>query len=200
MYRELLYPIFMQVYLLCENVFWKSIFNDIAHGDMPYEIFIDDEYLYTKDITYYYKDKPLKTLETDIINIYNSTIFSTDEIEQLDALLYQEFDSWRTIKKKSVKDVLIEKYILLMGRQFNIPMKKLQKIYKLIILAINFKIISNHDIHYNTGTHYIDKITGIDFSIKTPISIHINSVVKPTFMKQDDKISIQKLWANKKIY
>jgi hypothetical protein len=200
MYRELLYPIFMQVYLLCENVFWKSIFNDIAHGDMPYEIFIDDEYLYAKDITYYYKDKPLKTIETDIINIYNSTIFTDNELEQMDSMLYQDFDSWTNIKKKSVKDVLIEKYILLMGKQFNIPMKKLQKIYKLIILAINFKIISNHDIYYNTGTHYIDKIAGIDFSTKTPVSIHINSVVKPSCIKHNNKLNIQKMWSNKKIF
>ena len=72
--------------------------------------------------------------------------------------------NWSNIRKKNIKDLLIERYVLNMKDKYLLTFKQAQELLSHIFIGLVFKVISVKDIKYNDGV--ITSIDGITFENK----------------------------------
>ena len=70
--------------------------------------------------------------------------------------------SWTTIRKKNIKENIIEKYILDNKNKYNLSFKQIKYLNSIILSAINFKYLTSNEILYKDNV--IENIKGISFS------------------------------------
>ena len=71
---------------------------------------------------------------------------------------------WSSIRKKNVKDLLIENYVIDMKNKYNLSIKQAKRLLSIIFIGIVFKVINSKDIEYSEGR--IQNINGVDFERK----------------------------------
>jgi hypothetical protein len=69
--------------------------------------------------------------------------------------------SWSNIRKKNIKDLLIENYVIDMKNKYNLTVKQARNLLSLIFIGMVFKVIVVKDIIYEDGV--IKNINGISF-------------------------------------
>ena len=72
--------------------------------------------------------------------------------------------SWSNIRKKNIKDLLIESYIIDMKNKHCLTIKQSRTLLSLIFIGMVFKVITVKDIVYENGC--IKNIEGISFKKK----------------------------------
>ena len=102
--------------------------------------------------------------------------------------LKKSSDSWKTIRKKNIKDVLIERYVIDNKKKYNLTIKQGKYLLSLILTCIIFKIILPNDILYNNRE--ITNIKGINFSDK-----HI--IIKRDIIKDSINITDEQKYKKK---
>lgn len=173
--NEIVYPIFIECIPYVSDAFWKGIFEDLAFGKTPYGVYISKDFLCcsykNKDFSYKIEPKNPKELYHDIHNllINRAGILSTGdknkkklEFIRAENTIKDNRNLWSDIKKKSVKDFLIELYVVNMKKQYNLTLQKARKLLSLIMIAFVFKTLTNKDILYEDCE--IKHIEGIDFT------------------------------------
>ena len=84
--------------------------------------------------------------------------------------------SWKDIKKKNIKDLLFELYVIDMKKKYNLSDKVSKYLFSIICIALMLKSITNKDIFYENGK--IVSINGITFeneNFKFDRNIYLNS-------------------------
>jgi hypothetical protein len=172
MKRELLYLFFIECCKYTEDKFWKNVFEDLAYGITPYGTYINKDYLICnykdKEFVYKIQKKDPKELFEEIYGIFKNklSLMSKDEIiQKKDAVKTStqdiNYDSWCNIKKKNLKDIMIEKYAINMGKKHNLSLNQTKYLVSLIFLSFIFKVITSDDITMKDG--YIESINGIEY-------------------------------------
>ena len=173
--KEIIYPIFLECLTFAEDNIWKNIFEDLAYGITPYGTYISKNFLCCsyKDKEFSYKIDPSmnsQVLYTDIYNLItkNLNILSNKEknkkrldFNQIENDLKETQKSWSSIKKKNIKDILIEKYIINMKNEFSLTIKQCKYLLSTIFIGFMLKILTNSDIVYENER--ILRINGIEF-------------------------------------
>ena len=72
--------------------------------------------------------------------------------------------NWSNIRKKNIKDLLIENYVIDMKNKYFLSIKQSQYLLSIIFIAMVFKVINVKDIHYENGK--IEHIDGIEIKNK----------------------------------
>lgn len=174
MKRELLiYPFFLECCQFAEDKFWKNIFEDLAYGITPYGTYIHKDFLTCnfKDREFVYKiqEKNSKDLYNDIVSIFRTklSLVSREEIMRRKNELYNDdnsnlTDDWLSIKKKNIKEVMIERYVLDMKETFGLSMKQAKYLISIIFLAFVFKVFVTNDVSIKEGK--IEGIKGLEYS------------------------------------
>ena len=72
--------------------------------------------------------------------------------------------NWANIRKKNIKDLLIERYVLNMKTKYSLSYKQAQNLLSTIFIGLVFKVISVKDIKYSDGS--ITDIEGLTFTNK----------------------------------
>jgi hypothetical protein len=72
--------------------------------------------------------------------------------------------NWTSIRKKNIKDLLIENYVIDMKNKYSLTVKQSKYLLSVIFIAMIFKVITVKDIKYENGK--IDNIEGIDIEKK----------------------------------
>ena len=176
--NELLYPIFLEVCKYAEeDVFWKYVFEDLSYGKTPYGTYITKNFLCCnykgKEFSYKIEtNKSPKLLYDEIHNLLQikfGLLSDKDKIKKR-----QIFEStnenkdwnnnWNLIKKKNVKNMIIENFIIKMMAKYSLTIRQTQMLLSLIVIGIIFKTITSEDILYENGA--IIKINGFDFTEK----------------------------------
>lgn len=173
MKNEIIYPIFLEVSQLCVDLFWMYLFEDLSYGICPFGTYIDENIIYCrfkgKQFNFSFKDKPIEKIHTDLISIFKNRLKIMSKIDYLE--LRSDFNhllrgyknkEWKDIKKKNIKDLLIEDYVLRMKKKHNLTIQQSQKLLSNILIGFNFKLITNNDIQYDSDLGYITDINGID--------------------------------------
>ena len=175
MTRDLIYPIFIDISKEEEDNFWKYIFEDLAFGICPYgtyinkgflccnfkgkefnyKIDVNDQELCHKNVKNLLKNKLGLNSSLDRITMLQDFVKSESEIQEMMNL------KWSYIKKKSIKDFLIENYIIRMKQEHSLNEKQVKKLYFYIQTGILFRFITSKDIDYSNGI--IQNIEGIEF-------------------------------------
>lgn len=169
--RVLVYPCFLSCTEYTEDEYWKNIFEDLAFSITPQGAYISKNYIIsnTKNKEFVYKINVNLDPETIFVDIYNLFseklgIKSVQEIEDYKNSIdagEMIFNSWNSIKKKSIRDSIILDYVTKKSNEYNLSRIKSRELLNTIHLGILLKFISNKHIHYEEGE--IIKIEGFDF-------------------------------------
>lgn len=199
--REIIYPIFLKCVPFVQNdMFWKETFEDLAYGIAYGGSYISKGVLCSKvkgkEFVYKFIDKEPEKICVDIIKLLkeklnimskNDRKILIDEFKEVEENLKNlRSTEWSEIKKKSLKDILFQNYLIKMKYQYDLKDVQIKKIYNTINLGIMLKSIKNSDIIYTDGE--IKEIKGFVFSKgKYRIEIDIYSGLEEDVQKSVEK-------------
>ena len=155
--NELLYPVFLECCKQTDNTFWKYIFEDLAYGIAPYGTFITKNFLCCtyKNKEFSYKIEQDKDPEIIYNEIKNLLINKLGLLSQEDRTSYRSIfnninenesnDTWQSIKKKGIKNILIENYVIYCKNKYMLTVTQTKNLLSSIILGTIFKTITNED-------------------------------------------------------
>lgn len=174
MKKELVFPFLLKCCDLAQEQFWKSVFEDLAYGQAPYGAFISKGFLSCtyKGRAFSYKlvEKAPEILYQEIYKLLTEKlgILSANEqnqkrllFEELEKNMREKSEEWCKIRKKNIKDLIMEKYVVSMKQKYNLSLVQARKLMSVIYLAMQFKTITPKDIEYVDGE--ILSINGISF-------------------------------------
>lgn len=172
--KDIVYPIFIECLQFTEDIFWENIFEDLAYGKTPYGTYISKDFLCCKykkkDFSYKIERKDPEILYKEVYNLLANKLgllSSAEKIKKkkmitdLETNLKNSGKNWIDIKKKNIKETLIELYVTKMKNKYFLSISQARYLLSIIFIAIVFKVITNKDIEYENGV--IHNIKGIDF-------------------------------------
>ena len=176
--KEIIYPIFLECCQYTTDIFWENVFEDLSYGKTPYGTYITKDFLCCnyKDKEFSYKiekNKEPEQLYTDIFNLLSKKLgllSQRDKIKKkidfynIEEEIKEGRKNWSSIRKKNIKDLLIEKYVIDMKNKYSLTIKQSKYLLSIIFIAMVFKVITVKDINYENGK--ISHIEGIDFKKK----------------------------------
>ena len=175
--KEIVYPIFLECCELIEDTFWKNVFEDLSYGKCPYGTYISKDFLCcnykNKEFSYKIESKNPKQLYNDIYILFIKKLgllSHKDKIEKkinfdnIESEIKEYRKSWSNIRKKNIKDLLIENYVIDMKKRYLLTIKQTRNLLSMIFIGMVFKVINVKDIDYEEGI--IKNINGISFKNK----------------------------------
>ena len=202
--KEIIYPIFLECCQYATDTFWINIFEDLAYGKTPYGTYISKDFVCcnykNKEFSYKIEKKDSKQLYDDIYLLFAKKLGLLSQIDKINKKI--DFDSieeeikeykksWVNIKKKNIKDLFIENYVIDMKKTHNLTIKQARYLLSTIFIGMIFKIITSKDIQYEDGK--IKEIKGITFKNKKIIlekNIHnVEPVLTPVIIIQSNLLS-----------
>ena len=180
--KEIVYPFFLECCQFACDSFWETIFEDLSYGIVPYGTYINKDYLCcsckNKEFSYKIERKDPKLMYDEIYNLLSGKlgILSYKEKQrkridynQLEKEIKESRQKWTDIKKKNIKDYLIEQYVIMMKKKHSLDISQTKFLLSLITLALVTKIIGTKDITYENGK--IVDIRGIKITTDGKVSI-----------------------------
>ena len=162
--KEIIYTHFLHCCQETEDLYWKYIFEDLSYGRAPYGVYFTKGFMCCgfkgKEFSYRVDPnipipqlfKEVKTILKSKLGIQSSSdiLSSREKFEKTsERLALNECDDWNLIKKKEVKCLLLENFIISQSKSLNRMQQK--KLLSSLMLAIQLKIINNEDIIINEG-------------------------------------------------
>jgi len=172
--KEIIYPIFIQCSQYASDSFWENIFEDLAYGKCPYGTYISKDFLCcsykNKDFSYKIEKKESQQIYQEVYNLLNKKLGLLSQKERLkkrkafkdhEESLKDSRKTWGDIRKKNVKELLIELYVTRMKNEHYLTIKQARYLLSILFIAMVFKVITSNDIEYKDGK--IEHIKGIEF-------------------------------------
>jgi hypothetical protein len=179
--KEIVYPIFLECCPCAPDTFWENVFEDLAYGKTPYGTYISKDFLCCsyrkKDFSYKIERKDAGQVYEEVHHLLvtklglcspQERVRQKKEFDEFENKMRFSRSSWSSIRKKSVKELLIELFVTRMKNKYSLSLKQSRHLLSAIFLAMVFKVITSDDIRYEDGD--IQAIDGINFS-KGQVSI-----------------------------
>lgn len=173
--KEIIYPIFLECCEFTPDIFWNNIFEDLAYGKCVYGTYISKDFLCCsykdKSFSYKIKQKEPEIVYTEIYNLLTKKLGLLSKKERIkkrlefyniEEKIKESRSSWSGIRKKNLKDLLIEQYVIHIKNKYDLSIIQSKYLLSIFYTAIVFKVITNKDIHYD-GTK-ITNIDGVEFN------------------------------------
>ena len=170
--------LFTELYNASDGVFWKSVFKDFQSNNIPIDLKITESTLSYGDYLIEYKDRDIEHVLSEVQNLLKDTILRARANSYM-----HDFTSWKNLKKKSTRQAILLEYLIEHGS--HLPYKEVLAIYKILLSAITFKLITNEDINMNSKTCKIERIKGVRLNSKNPINIQMNDIPHPDIKSND---------------
>jgi hypothetical protein len=207
MKREVLYPIFLRcVPFVGEDMFWRETFEDLAYGICYGGAYITKGVMCSKvkgkEFVYKFNDKEPERICTDVTRLLREklNIMSKNERKaMIDEMMEADQHNaqlrnmeWNEIKKKSIKDILFQNFLIKMKYQYELRDSQMKKLYNIINLCLLLKSLKNTDIVYKNGE--IQEIKGFHFSkSRYRVDLDIYSGLDEDGGKSVEKRDVRKL-------
>jgi hypothetical protein len=175
--KEIIYPIFLECCQFTNDIFWENIFEDLAYGKTPYGTFISKDFICCnykdKEFSYKIEKKNPEQLYNDIYLLLAKKLGLLSQRDKLkkkidfyniEEEIKEGRKNWSSIRKKNIKDLLIENYVIDMKNKYLLSIKQSKYLLSIIFIAMVFKVITVKDIHYENGK--IEHIDGIELKKK----------------------------------
>ena len=175
-FKEIIFSQFLEASVYATDPFWKTVFENLAYERCPYGIYFSKGFLCCsfKSKEFVYKieqQKDPQVLYTEVHELLHSkaTINSTNDHYKL-IKCFEEIEkdlkdiknsNWTSIKKKSIKDNIIENFIIEMKNKYSLSLSTCKELNSVIQLGLIFKSITPKDILYEDGK--ITNIAGLEF-------------------------------------
>jgi hypothetical protein len=141
--KELLHPIFLECRDHTDNEFWKSLYEDMAYGKYPKQIYINQHQQIQStnrnvSFQYTFKNKSVEEILTDLQDflLENTNLISNEEIDvkKTNALPYKKdvWVNWKDIKKKYIRDILLMDYCIEIKRIVQFHYSETSYLYELL--------------------------------------------------------------------
>lgn len=144
--RDVLHPIFLECKAICNNEYWKNVFDDLAYGKYPKQIYISNQTIQSsnrkKPFSFIMKDKPAKEVMENTISILTcfTDLISSEEIKKKkdgnDLHKRDNWNYWKDIKRKYIKDILLMNYCLELKKDYGLSTKSTSCLYQGLIYRI----------------------------------------------------------------
>jgi hypothetical protein len=180
MKKEIIYPVFLECCQFTIDSFWENIFEDLAYGKTPYGTYINKDFLCCsykdKEFSYKIERKDSEKLYKDIYNLLVNKLGILSQKEknkkrvdfhETESKIKKYRQTWGNIRKKNIKDLLVERYVIDMKNKYLLSLKQSKHLLSVIFIAIVFKVIVSKDIQYSDGK--IQHIDGVEFTKKNII-------------------------------
>ena len=171
--RDIIYPIFLECCKFTDS-YWSQIFEELSYGKCPYGSYINKNFLccnfkgkefsYPIDIT-----KTPENIYKEVYQLLHDKLGVSSNKQRLDKIKNMEesdtnwkHKKWNNIKKKNIRDIIIDNYIIEKRQKFNLDASTTFRLKNIIITGILFKTITSKDINYSNGA--ITDIKGIEFT------------------------------------
>ena len=175
--KEIVYPIFLECCEFIEDTFWKNVFEDLAYGKCPYGSYISKDFFCcnykNKEFSYKIEKKDTQVLYNDIYDLlvkklgllsHKDKIKKKVDFVNIENSIKEYRKNWSNIRKKNIKDLLIENYVIDVKNKHALSIKQARNLLSLIFIGMVFKVITVKDIMYEDGV--IQNIEGISFKDK----------------------------------
>ena len=149
------HPIFIECLNYNDDVFWKSIFENLSYGICPLGSFLNNDSFYSscKKFNYSFTNKPVKDVYKDIKKILSEKYFNKSKFKDNYVQFYKEIeknqkkskDFW-LIKKKSLRDIIIQNYLIENKKKYSLTEYQIKKVYNFINIAFVLKILNKDDV------------------------------------------------------
>jgi hypothetical protein len=169
-----MYPIFLECCIYINDSYWKHIFENLSCNICPYGVYISKNFLCckikNKDFNYKINENiEPKQLYEEIYNLLKKKLCLLSPNDKLqnkntfnEILSYTNLTSWSSIRKKNIREILIENYALNMKNNYDLSILQTRKLVNTIFTCLTFKIINSKDIILQNGS--ITNINGIEFT------------------------------------
>jgi hypothetical protein len=162
--KEIIHPFFLNCIQHIIDPFWINVFEDLAYGITPYGTYISKNFICCnykdKEFSYKIDKSDHQKLYEDIYDLLKNKlgllsnldkIKKKNEFFNIEQSLKVGRQNWSSIRKKNVKDMLIEKYVLKMSSLYQLSQHQSKHLNYIIFIAMIFKIITIKDILYENG-------------------------------------------------
>jgi hypothetical protein len=170
------YPIFLECCEYLNTEFWLEIFKNMAKGKMPYGIHVSGKTLVThyknKDFTYKYEGKDAEVIALELKDMFvnqfglrsdlDNKKYTVKLADNLEYITKNRENVWKSIKRHSIKRILIVNYIIVMKKEYNLDFLTSLKLRLDIDVGLTDKTLTSDDITLNTGV--IQEINRITFT------------------------------------
>jgi hypothetical protein len=173
--KEIIYPIFLECSPHTKDTFWENVFEDLAYGKTPYGTYISKDFLCCsyrkKDFSYKIERKDVKQVYDEVYKLLAKKLgLSSPQERARQKKAFDEIEenmrfsrnSWSSIRKKNIKELLIEIFVTRMKNKYSLSLKQSRHLLSSIFMAMVFKVITSNDIEYKDSG--IQAIKGINFS------------------------------------
>lgn len=167
--KELLHPIFLECRDQTDNEFWKSLYEDMAYGKYPKQIYINQhQQIHSTNralsFQYSFKNKSAEEILVDLQDflLENTTLISNKEIDQKKSEIIQykkdTWTSWKEIKKKYIRDILLMDYCIKIKGLLQFQYSEITHLYELV----NHLLTQGRLYDVQMEDNKITSITGLD--------------------------------------
>jgi hypothetical protein len=199
--KEIIYPVFLECCQFAEDTFWENIFEELAYGKCPYGTYINKSFLCCnykgKEFSYKLERKDPLILYNDLYNLLTIKLGILSQKEKqkkrldfhyIEKCIKNSQQNWKDIRKKNIKDLLIERYVIEMRKKHSLTIKQAKYLLSIIFFAIVFKIITVKDISYDDSR--ITHIDGIEVNDKKIIlKKNIYNIIVGGVMLPEDSVT-----------
>jgi hypothetical protein len=161
--NDVVYPIFIECMQYSRDIFWKNTFEELSYGRCPYGIYVSNN-----NICCNYKDKKFcyniynqtnsENIYEDILHLFKDKFGLLSKTDKLmkNKLFIQRQDeinnilnsNWSNIKRKNIRVMLIEKFVINKSKQYTLNLSQSRNLYNQIVLGLLFKTIHKNSIVY----------------------------------------------------
>jgi hypothetical protein len=204
--KELVYPFFLECIQYSQDSFWENIFEQLAFGYPIYGTFINKGFLCcsykNKEFSYKIERKEPKVLYTEIYQLFTEKLGVLSKKQKIQKKLqFEDLEKniqdtrleWITIRKKNVKDILYEKFVLDNKEKYSLTWQQSKYLLSMIMLSMIFKTITSKDIIYKNGK--IEHVNGFEFK-KNDIAFNKNLCNSSNNIEKEEQHEEPKLMSN----
>lgn len=203
--KQLKYPIFLEcTQYIIDEPFWVSIFENLAYGKAPSGTYLSKGGFFCGvhkgngfSLCLETYENRIEDLTKDVLTLLTQKVgvqSAQDNIRSLEAMdsaeqnIQSSRTSWLDIKKKSVKDVMIDVYVLEQAKKYNLSISDAKNLNSLLNIAMVFKTILPKDITFQNGK--ITAIQGISFDEKNHSFIFAHNLIPGGEGKKTDLATV----------
>ena len=130
--KEIIYPIFLECCQFANDRFWINVFEDLAYGKYPYGTYISKDFLCCnykdKEFSYKIERKNPEILYNDVYSLLAKKLGLLSHKDKIKKKIdfynihndNKENKTWGSIRKKNIKDLLLENYVIDMKKIYSL--------------------------------------------------------------------------------
>lgn len=163
------YPLFFEASHYATDPFWKRMLQDLSYGDFPWGIMIKDNMFICsvkgKDFNFCLDALTAESLCLEVYHLFQTklNIYSKQDcINEKSKMDENVSMAWDDIKKKTIKNILIENYVIEMKHRHRLNNRQARKLLCIVMIGLYFKQIKSKHITYDPESISITHIDLFD--------------------------------------